>query len=256
VHNPTNPTEIQPGAEACGINKRYYPLMLDVQDKPCLVVGGGPVAERKVQGLLEAEARVTVISPAFTERLVQLEQEGRLTLLREPYRSGLPELAAAVLVFAATDKPQVNAAVRLDAQALGKLVNSADDADGSGFIVPAVVRRGRLLLTVSTSGASPAVARKVKRELETTFGGEYEIYLDLLQELRDWVQLRVPAAGERQEMFRLMLDWPLLEWIRGGAFDKRQAECELLARLASDPSAAGAASAGVWIKEQVSSLGL
>lgn len=256
MHNPTNPAEFQSADADCGINKRYYPLLLDLQSKPCLVVGGGAVAERKVQGLLEADARITVISPMFTERLEQLEQEGMLTLLREPYRSGLPQLSEAVLVFAATDKPQVNAAVRLEAQALGKLVNSADDAENSGFIVPAVVRRGRLLLTVSTSGASPAVARKVKRELEEAFGGEYEIYLDLLQELRTWVQLRVPAARVRQEMFRLLLDWPLLAWIRSGAFDRQQAKQELIARLTADPSAEGAVSIGAWIKEQVKSLDL
>lgn len=250
LSNPTNPTEIQSISHSADKESSYYPLMLNVMGQPCFVVGGGAVAERKAQGLLEAGARVTMVSPSFTPQLEVWEQQGRLTLVREAYRCGMPEVREALLLFAATDNHEVNEAVCLEARALGKLVNSADDAEGSGFIVPAVVRRGKLLLTVSTSGASPAVARKVREQLEQSFGEEYEVYLDLLHELRLWVQANVSGTQVRQEMFRHMLAWPLLDWIRTGALHQ-EAKDELLDRLASEPTVAGIAAVSTWIQEQV-----
>jgi precorrin-2 dehydrogenase/sirohydrochlorin ferrochelatase len=229
--------------------KSYYPLMLDLTDKRCVIVGGGRVAERKAESLLEAGAAVTVISPAFTPLLEQRYESGRVTLVRERYRQGMAELREALLVFAATDDADVNAAVRLEAEAMGKLVSVADDPAGSGFIVPAVVRRGKLVITVSTEGASPAVSKRVRQELEQTFGAEYEVYLELLQELRSLIQSRVSETAARQEIFRALLDWQLLAWIRTGRFDA-SSKRELIERIEDDPELDGMKRIELWIRER------
>lgn len=227
-------------------NKNYYPLMLDLQDKPCVIVGGGAVAERKAESLLEAGARVTVISPACTAKLQAWSQAGKVDMITEPYCADMQQLRSAVLVFAATDQPHVNAQVRLEAEALGKLVNVANDAEGSGFIVPAAVRRGKLLVAVSTAGASPTVARKVKRQLERTFGEEYEPYLDLLQKLRQTIQRRVADMALRQQIFKQMLEWELLAAIRAGRFGPA-AEQELLRQVELEPTMEGMECIRLWI---------
>ncbi|ULL17876.1 bifunctional precorrin-2 dehydrogenase/sirohydrochlorin ferrochelatase [Paenibacillus sp. H1-7] len=228
-------------------SKNYYPLMLDLQDKPCVIIGGGAVAERKAESLIEAGASVTVISPVCTHKLVQWAESGVLEAVYETYRTQMPQVQRAVLVFAATDRPDINEAVRLEAEALGKLVNVADDAERSGFIVPAAVRRGRLLLAVSTAGASPAVARKVKQELEQSFGEEYGEYLELLQELRLIVQRMVSDTKVRQEMFRRMLDWELLPWIRSGELQAAEKD-ELIRRIELEPTPGTMERIRIWIQ--------
>ncbi|CAG7630931.1 Siroheme synthase [Paenibacillus solanacearum] len=244
-----------------GKPKTYYPIMLALQEKPCLVVGGGQVAERKVGALLEAGAHVTVVSPQFTPQLEAWAAQGVIAALPSRYAPGLPALSEARLVFAATDDASVNAAVRAEAEALGKLVNAADDAAASGFIVPAAVRRGRLTLAVSTAGASPAVAAMVRRQLEETFGPEYGPYLELLHELRLAVQGAVPDSGVRQELFRAMLGWDLLPLLRVAeqtARDELQNELqnELLRRVKADPTAEGIRAAGEWLRLKGAETGL
>jgi precorrin-2 dehydrogenase/sirohydrochlorin ferrochelatase len=221
--------------------------MLDITGKPCVIVGGGTVAERKAESLLEAGAAVTVISPACTEQLQQWVRLGRITLVPQPYQTGMQELREAVLVFAATNQAEINAAVRLEAEGLGKLVTVADDSAGSSFIVPAVVRRGKLVLAVSTAGASPAVAKRVRQELEQAYGQEYEIYLELLQELRTLIQSQLESTAERQEMFRRMLEWELLAWIRSGGFTA-SAKKELISRIEANPTVDGMKQLDQWIR--------
>ncbi|WP_051620287.1 precorrin-2 dehydrogenase/sirohydrochlorin ferrochelatase family protein [Paenibacillus sp. UNC451MF] len=233
-------------------NKIYYPLMLNAEDKPCVIIGGGTVAERKAEALIEAGAHVTVISPECSPQLERWGQDGTITIVYESYRFGLPQLNRAFLVFAATDKLEVNAAVRMEAESMGKLVNVADDSERSGFIVPATVRRGKLLISVSTAGASPAVARKVKQELELVFGQEYEEYLDLLQELRLLIQQVVSDTSERQDWFRRMLEWDLLPLIRLGRLltDDRR---ELYQIIEGEPTSAGMERAKAWLQNRLTS---
>lgn len=192
------------------MSNAYYPILLDLQNRSCVIVGGGRVAERKAASLLEAGARVKLIAPEITPRLEAWVKDGTVSLRRERYRAGLPELGEARLVFAATDRSEVNEQVKHEAEQLGKLFNSADDQNAGGFIVPAVVRRGRLTVAVSTSGASPALAAALKRKLEEVFPAAYEPYVELLNDLRMAVQELVPDTQTRQEMFRGMLAWPLL----------------------------------------------
>src|ERR1019366_5250716 len=162
---------------------RYYPIFLDLRGRRCAVVGGGPVAERKVKALLRAGANVHVISPSVTPRLVLLAARKKILLTPRAYRTGDLEGPASTrtadsragrptLVFAATNSPAAQRAVRKDAEALGVPMNASDDAKESGFIVPASFAQGDLLVAISTSGASPALARQLRRQLQLTLGRE------------------------------------------------------------------------------------
>lgn len=148
----------------------YYPMCLDMAGRPCLVVGGGLVAERKVSGLLEVGARLTVVSPAVTAQLDDWAREGRIRLVRRAYQAS--DLAGQSLAFVATDDGVVNAEVARDARAAGVLINAADDPAHCDFILPAVLRRGELTVTVSTGGASPALSRMVRDELDAYLARE------------------------------------------------------------------------------------
>ncbi|MCZ8513326.1 bifunctional precorrin-2 dehydrogenase/sirohydrochlorin ferrochelatase [Paenibacillus filicis] len=226
----------------------YYPVMLDLKGKPCIVIGGGAVAERKTASLLEAEAEVTVVSPECTEQLNAWADAGVIRCHKAEYSEGLPELADAVLIFAATDRSDVNERVRREAAALGKLVNAADDGGEGGFILPAVVRRGRLTLAVSTGGASPGLASRLRSQLEETFDDAYEPYLDLLYRLRTMLQSQVALPRERQQMMRAALAWDLLGPMRDGRWPAERSE-ELLAHIRRQPTMQGMMEAEDWIRQ-------
>jgi siroheme synthase-like protein len=179
----------------------YYPVFLDLAQRRCLVVGGGPVAEGKVAGLLAAGARVTVVSPTVTERLAAWAASGRIAHTARPYRSG--DLAGRQLVFTATDDPAVTAAVAVDGRARGVWVNAADDPTHCDFILPAVIRRGRLAVAVSTGGASPAAARAIREELEGYLTTEHGTLVELAAEARADLRRRgksAPAARWRDAL--------------------------------------------------------
>ena len=201
-----------------------YPVNLALQKKLCVVVGGGSVAERKVLGLLDAGALVRVISPELTPALQNLAQEGRIAWLQKTFAASegaagnapndLPDLAGALLVFAATSVPAVQGAVLAAAQQAGCLVNVADAPAQCDFHVPAVVRRGDLLFTVSTSGKSPALAAALKSRLEREIGVEYARLVTLLGVLRSEV-LALPLSGaEKKMLFQKLLDSDIIQWIR------------------------------------------
>lgn len=151
---------------------KYYPLFMDIQDQPCLVVGGGKVGARKAMGLLRAGARVRVISPAMDLSLEAAAAENTaLVLDRREYE--ISDLEGMRLVFAATDNQTLNAGIRDLAAQKGILCNIADGTDKGDFILPAVVSQGDLLIAVSTCGASPALAKQIRKQLAKAFGPEY-----------------------------------------------------------------------------------
>jgi precorrin-2 dehydrogenase/sirohydrochlorin ferrochelatase len=182
---------------------RYYPIFLDLRGRPCVVVGGGEVAERKVSALLRAAAQVRVISPELTARLARLAAQKKISVARRHYRKG--DLKRAFLVFAATDDPTTQRAVRADAQAAGTLVNVADDREHSAFLVPASFARGDLHVAISTSGASPALARLLRQQLQARLGREYRAHVRWLREARKKVLKSVPTQKERARMFRKLV---------------------------------------------------
>ncbi|MGH8006031.1 MAG: precorrin-2 dehydrogenase/sirohydrochlorin ferrochelatase family protein [Candidatus Binatia bacterium] len=173
----------------------YYPIALELTGRSCLVIGGGPVAERKIEGLLTAEAMVTVISPALTPRLEEWAITGQIRHIGRAYRPG--DLAGAQLVFAASDDQGVNAAVSREGQERRVWVNAADDPAHCDFILPAILRRGELIVATTTGGASPALAAVVRDELETVLGPDYTVLAQVAAEVRQELRARqLSLTGE------------------------------------------------------------
>lgn len=202
--------------------KHPYPIMVNLAGQSCLVVGGGAVAERKVRSLLEAGAGVTVISIEFSEGLAELEQHSGVVLYRQTFHPSMitdESLPPYTLIVAATDDADVNKRVYELAAKQGKLVNVVDQPELSSFIQPSVVRRGKLVIAVSTGGASPSAARKIARDLDRDYGEEYAIYLDFLSEVRLLVQSKISDKKARQRLFKEMLEWDVLARIRDGTFE-------------------------------------
>lgn len=160
----------------------YYPVMLDINGRKCLVVGGGNVALRKALSLLSCKAKVTVISPLFSEGILKLASEGKIELINRTYRSGDAE--GYFIAIVATDDNTANRLVASDCEKHGIPVNVVDDKELSSFIVPSVIRRGDLTISISTSGKSPLLSRLIKEKLESVFTDGYDELLQKLYEKR------------------------------------------------------------------------
>ena len=200
---------------------KYYPIFLDLHAYPCLVIGGGTVAERKVQSLLQAHGRVTVISPTCTPQLRSWAVDRAITLYERLYRPG--DLQGFSLVFAATTDEALHEKIAAEAREAGVLLNVVDRPALCSFIVPAVVFQGDLTLAISTGGASPALAKKVRQTLEQHFGPEYDLALQLLARVRERVVRNGLSADERQRLFTVLVDSPLLDYLRERQTDKLDA---------------------------------
>jgi siroheme synthase-like protein len=167
-------------------------MFLEVAGRPCVVIGGGPIAEGKVNGLLAAGADVTVVSPALTDALAEAARAARIAHRPRAYRDG--DLVGFTLGFVATGDRTVNAAVAAEGRRRGVWVNAADDPAHCDFILPAVMRRGALAVAVSTGGASPALARVVRDELEHHLGDDYAALVDVAGEVRRALRAEHRAA--------------------------------------------------------------
>ncbi len=191
-----------------------YPICLvNLQERACVVVGGGSVAERKVGALLGCQARVTVISPTLTPELRRWAEAGKLTHVARSYRDG--DLEGAFLCIAATDDRAVNEQIWREGDARGVLVSTVDDASRSHFIMPAVVRRGDLTIAISTGGLNPALAARIKEEVASLFGPEYGELLQILGDLRP--RLIAELTPERRRVFvNAVLDAGLVTLLRTG----------------------------------------
>jgi precorrin-2 dehydrogenase/sirohydrochlorin ferrochelatase len=159
-----------------------YPVALELAGRRCVVTGGGAEAERKARALLEAEADVVVIAPTVTDGLGDLIRRGELTHVARPYGRG--DLAGAFLVIAADADRAVRAAVFAEAEAERVLCNAVDDTEHCHFAVPSIVRRGELLIAISTGGRAPALAKRLRRRLTAELGWEWEALVDVLGEVR------------------------------------------------------------------------
>jgi len=190
----------------------YYPILMDLEGKRVLVVGGGGVAERKVRTLLEFGAEVDVVSRELSPSLEALAAEGHVRHVGREFEPA--HLEGAVLVVAATDDAGANRRVSAACRKQGVPVNAVDQPADCTFIVPAVVRRGDLLLAVSTSGRSPALARAVREELETRFGPEYADFLALMGSVREEVIARGEDQKANQAVFEALVRSGLLEAVR------------------------------------------
>lgn len=190
---------------------RYYPVFLDLAGRTCLVAGGGAVALRKVEGLLACDAAVRLVSPRARPELAALARERRIAWWQQPYTAGA--LADCFLAIAATDDRAVNDAVVADARRLGVLAVAADDGEGDA-ILPAVVRRGDVVVAISTGGRSPALARALRQRLARLVDPSYGDLAAIVGDLRD----ELLAAGQHvpAERWRRALAAPLLRQVRRG----------------------------------------
>lgn len=167
---------------------RYYPVFLDIADKPVAVIGGGAVAEQKITGLLDAGAQVTVISPELNEQVEAWRQEGKLLHIKREYEPG--DIEGYELVFVATDSRKENEKVWQEGRQRKIWVNAVDDIPNCDFIMPGVISKGDLTLAISTAGKSPAMARKVREDLEEFLMEDDAALLDLAGEIRAQIRAR------------------------------------------------------------------
>ena len=188
---------------------KYYPIFLDIRDKKCVIVGGGEVAARKAERLLDCGAKVFVISPQLTPALAALKEKDIICHIAAEYTGDL--IHGAALVIGATDDEKTNAAISFDARNKGIPVNIVDDPQKCDFILPALVQRGDLAMAIGTAGKSPALARHLREELEAKYGEEYKILLDILGKLR--VKM-VKNEGIGKDWFESLLAEGILDSIK------------------------------------------
>jgi precorrin-2 dehydrogenase/sirohydrochlorin ferrochelatase len=191
-----------------------YPLHLQLRNRRCLIIGGGPVAERKAAGLGQAGGAVAVVSPRCTPTLHASAQSGEIEWLQESYQD--KQLSGAFLVFACTDDRAVNAQVLRDAQARGLLTLVADDPETGDFVSPTVVRRGDLLLTASTQGNSPTLTAVIRERLEAEFGPEWAELTALIGDARGLLQNNRDEAARKAAVRRVLDDAQVRRLIQDG----------------------------------------
>ncbi len=192
----------------------YIPIFFDVTGRPCVVIGGGEVAARKVESLLEAGARVTVVSPRLSPALQVAVARGLVTHIARDYAPG--DIRGCVLVYAATDDPKLHRELAAEARTLGIPINVADVPELCSFVAPAVVKRGALQIAISTGGASPAFAARIRRELENRFGAEYALTLDLMHAARRRLHAEEIAPAERMRRLTDLANSALPDAITAG----------------------------------------
>ena len=195
-----------------------YPIHLALEGGRVLLVGGGAVAQRRVERLLQAGARVRVVSPELTPALAELHERGAVEHMRRGFEPD--DLADVVLAFAATDDAPTNRRVTDEARRRGVLVNVADDPVASDFALPACVTRGPLVLSVSTNARSPGLAAALRRRLESQFGPEWAVLTGMLSDLRPHLLRLGLAAESTTERINTVLDSEVLALIRQGQEDE------------------------------------
>ncbi len=196
---------------------KYYPVCLDVRNRRCVIVGGGEVGQRKVEGLLDCGAHVVVVGHELTPSLRRLKADGRIEHIQTDYDKRVMD--DAFLVIGATDRDDINERIAGDAREAGILANIVDDPEKCDFILPALLRRGDLLVAVSTGGASPALAKRLRDELKEHIGPEYEVLAKILGRLREAVLAKGGSADENRETFRAVVASDVADRIRERDWD-------------------------------------
>ncbi|MBA3016693.1 MAG: bifunctional precorrin-2 dehydrogenase/sirohydrochlorin ferrochelatase [Proteobacteria bacterium] len=191
---------------------RYYPVSLDIQNRKCLVVGGGSVGARKVMTLLECGAIVTVVSPDVAEELLELAEKKMIELKKRPYKPS--DIDGIFLVIGATDNEKLNWQINKDAERQNKLCNIADRPEACNFILPSIVNRGNLVIAISTSGKSPAFAKKMRQDLEKEFGEEYDEFLQLMGAIRKKALSEKHEPEAHKQLFEQLINRGLIDMIR------------------------------------------
>ena len=210
-----------------------YPLFLvGLEQRRCVVVGGGPEAERKIEGLLECDAATTVIARDVTDRIRSLAAAGRLTRIERDYRRG--DLQGAFLVIAERRDRATNTRIWNEAQSEGVLLNVMDDVEHCNFIAGSVVRRGPLTVAISTGGCAPALAVRLRERLQRELGPEYASFLEMMRAVRERMTRRYPDFDERRARWYALVDSDIIEHLRAGRTESARARLEQLIGTGTD----------------------
>ena len=193
---------------------RYYPAYIDIKGKRCLVVGGGKVAERKVKLLLKCDAMVSVVSPELISRLKELNSKGKIKFFKGEFKEKY--LKDMFLVIGATDNSEVNLKIYKAASKKNILVNIVDSPEICNFIVPSIVERGDLIIAIYTGGKSPALSKKLRKELEDRYGFEYSKFLNTMGSLRKKISSKIRDKKKREEIYNKLVDSDIIKLIRDG----------------------------------------
>jgi precorrin-2 dehydrogenase / sirohydrochlorin ferrochelatase len=191
---------------------KVFPLFLKLENRPCLVVGAGNIAESKIAGLLEADASLRVVAPRATPQVQSWAQTGKLEWRQRPFQPA--DLQGMFLVVAATSSTPVHEQIFAEAQRLGVLCNVVDVPGLCDFYYPAVVRRGSLQIAISTAGESPALAQRLRKELEVQFGPEYEAWVAALGEVRAEIATKNMSPEDRKELLHNLASEEFLQAFR------------------------------------------
>jgi precorrin-2 dehydrogenase/sirohydrochlorin ferrochelatase len=194
----------------------FYIACLRLSSRRCVVIGGGDVGLEKVEGLLACDGDVTLVAPEAHPELAQLALEGSIRWEQRPYRSG--DLEGALIAIAATDDTDLNIRVFEDAEARSMLVNVVDVPPLCNFILPAIARTGPLAVAISTAGTSPALAKRMKREISELFGEPYANLAIILNDARGWAKATLPTYQDRKQFFESIVngDPDPIELLRAG----------------------------------------
>jgi precorrin-2 dehydrogenase/sirohydrochlorin ferrochelatase len=192
---------------------KYYPVFLNLKGKKAVIVGGGRIADRKTQTLLKTGARVTIISPSLTWDLQKLEDKKKVVHIKRPYKKG--DIRDAFLVVAATSSVRTNSKVARDAPSL---INVVDTPSEGNFIAPSIVRRGPLTIAISTEGASPALSKAVRKELEKLYGREFALYLEFVESVREKAMKKIPDNKKREKFLKSLASKKIFNTLRKEGF--------------------------------------
>ena len=216
--------------------KGYPVFLIGLESQRCIVVGDGREAERKIDGLLECDAAVTVIAAQASERIRSLAARGRLTWIDRDYRRG--DLRGAFLVIVEGREAGVNGRTWEEAQAEGTLINVMDDTEHCNFIAGSVLRQGALTVALSTSGCAPALAVRLRERLQRELGPEYAAFLELMSKLRKPLAERYTDFEERRALWYELVDSDIIDHLRAGRPDlARQSAERIVALPVSEPQA-------------------
>jgi siroheme synthase-like protein len=207
--------------------KGYPVFLVGLENRRCVVIGGGHEAERKVQGLLDCDANVTLIGAEITPRLKALADEKRVTWIARDFQPG--DTDGAFLVIAENDKPETSA--QIWAEAKDALVNVMDDIEHCNFIAGAVVRQGPLTIAISTNGAAPTLAVRLRQKMEKEYGPEYATFLELMRDLREPIARVYPDMAERKAIWYQLVDSDIIDLIRIGDSDRVVGRIEQIAGI-------------------------
>lgn len=214
-----------------------YPIMLRLEGRSCVIVGGGAVAARKVDRLLSAGAQVTVISPVLYPALELLAETKKITVQQTTYEAGMLASLHPLLVFAATDDPTVNQQVADEARSLGALVNGVDEQGDRDFMSMATVQRGDITVAVSLGGASPALVAHLQRQIDKAIGEEYVTLAEWMGEARPKIQAEVESQSDRAAVWRRVLESSILDKLRQGDLETARQQFDDIIQEALDRSA-------------------